>query len=237
MRAVHLASFVSAEEADLVDALRESGDYVQSLGSVALDDGAIIGHVGFSRAWLEGADVEVLVLAPLAVLPERQRQGVGPELIGSSIERAEATDFPVVVVLGHRAYYPRFGFEPAGPLGIEAAVRDAARRLDGAAAAGVVAFGARDGAVCRAVRCVDVGPVRSPQSAEVRRGPRICRSSERQFVSCKKGDSPFTCTGRGGDVACPARKRAPQILREGARRCRPTAQRAPAAARGPCART
>jgi predicted N-acetyltransferase YhbS len=120
IRAVHLASFVSAEEADLVDALRASGDYMQSLCSVALDDdGAVVGHVGFSRAWLEGADVEVLVLAPLAVLPDRQRQGVGPELIASSIERAEGTDFPVVVVLGHRAYYPRFGFEPAGALGID----------------------------------------------------------------------------------------------------------------------
>jgi predicted N-acetyltransferase YhbS len=119
VRAVHLASFVSAEEADLVDALRESGDYMQSLSSVALDGGAVIGHVGFSRARLEGADVDILVLAPLAVLPPHQRQGVGPALIGSSIERAEGTDFPAVVVLGHRAYYPRFGFEPAGAIGID----------------------------------------------------------------------------------------------------------------------
>jgi putative acetyltransferase len=120
IRAVHLASFVSAEEADLVDALRESGDYVQSLCSVALDGEALVGHVGFSRASLEGAGVDVLMLAPLAVLPERQRQGIGPELIGSSIARAEGTDFPLIAVLGHRAYYPRFGFEPAGALGIEA---------------------------------------------------------------------------------------------------------------------
>jgi putative acetyltransferase len=119
IRAVHLASFVSAEEADLVDALRASGDYVESLCSVAFDGDEVVGHVGISRAWLEGADVEVLVLAPLAVVPGRQRQGIGPELIGSSIERAEGTDFPLIAVLGHRAYYPRFGFEPAGPLGIE----------------------------------------------------------------------------------------------------------------------
>ena len=56
----------------------------------------------------------------MAVLPEHQRSGVGVQLIGESMRRARLTDFPLVSVLGHPEYYPRFGFEPARPLGIDA---------------------------------------------------------------------------------------------------------------------
>jgi putative acetyltransferase len=65
-----------------------------------------------------GAGHEVLALAPMAVLPERQRGGIGSALVRESLDRAAGTEFPLVVVLGHPEYYPRFGFEPGASHGV-----------------------------------------------------------------------------------------------------------------------
>ena len=62
----------------------------------------------------------MLALAPMAVLPERQRQGAGSALISEALRRAAETSFPLIVVVGHADYYPRFGFESADALGITA---------------------------------------------------------------------------------------------------------------------
>jgi len=67
-----------------------------------------------------GTGDEALALAPMAVVPGRQRQGVGTALIEEALRRAEETGFPLIVVVGHAAYYPRFGFEPAAALGLRA---------------------------------------------------------------------------------------------------------------------
>jgi len=56
----------------------------------------------------------------MAVLPQAQRRGVGSQLVEESLERAAQMDFPLVVVLGHPTYYPRFGFEPAAGYGVTA---------------------------------------------------------------------------------------------------------------------
>jgi predicted N-acetyltransferase YhbS len=106
-------------EADLVDALRAAGAHVPELCLVAEFDGDIVGHVFFSRALLESGD-EVLALAPMAVLPAFQRAGAGSELVREGLRRAGETDFPLVVVLGHPEYYPRFGFERADGYGVRA---------------------------------------------------------------------------------------------------------------------
>src|SRR5688500_19241208 len=79
----------------------------------------LVGHIAFSRARLAFGP-QVLALAPMAVLPEHQRQGAGSALISDALRRAAETHFPLVVVVGHAEYYPRFGFEPAGALGITA---------------------------------------------------------------------------------------------------------------------
>jgi putative acetyltransferase len=99
--------------------LRADGDLVAELCLVALRGGEVVGHVAMSRAGLD-AGVEVLALAPIGVLPAQQGRGVGSALTRATLERAEATEFPLVVVLGHAGYYPRFGFEPAGALGVHA---------------------------------------------------------------------------------------------------------------------
>jgi putative acetyltransferase len=125
VRRVNEAAFETPAEADLVDALRAGGDSVPEICLVATDGGEVVGHICFSRARLEGgpSDPEVLALAPMAVLPDRQSQGIGGELIREGLERAEATGYPLVVVLGHADYYPRFGFDPASAYGVKAPFR------------------------------------------------------------------------------------------------------------------
>jgi putative acetyltransferase len=106
-------------EARLVEALRESEAHVPELCLVAIRDRSVVGHIAFSRARLE-LGPEVLALAPMAVLPEHQLHGAGSALISAALRRAAETHFPLIVVVGHADYYPRFGFEPADALGIKA---------------------------------------------------------------------------------------------------------------------
>ena len=119
IRRVHAGAFPGPGEADLVDALRAAGDLVGDLCLVAERDGEVVGHVAISRAELDSG-VAVLALAPVGVLPAQQRAGIGSVLMRAVVERAAATDFPLIVLLGHADYYPRFGFEPADPLGVHA---------------------------------------------------------------------------------------------------------------------
>ena len=121
VRQVHERAFApSATEADLVDALRASAGLVPELCLVALDGtAAVAGHIAFSRARLESGH-EVLALAPMGVLPEHQGRGAGSALVREGLRRAALTTLPLVVVVGHPAYYPRFGFEPGDALGVHA---------------------------------------------------------------------------------------------------------------------
>jgi putative acetyltransferase len=111
VRRVEVAAFERDVEADLVDVLRDDPAWEVSL--VAEDDGEVVGHLLLTRARL-GEAGELLALGPVAVLPERQRGGVGGALMRSALERAGGP----VVLLGHPDYYVRFGFEPAAPRGI-----------------------------------------------------------------------------------------------------------------------
>jgi putative acetyltransferase len=104
------------EEVDIVLATWALGDAVDPIDLVAVADGAIVGHVLGARGSL--GQLGVIAVAPLAVTPAHQRQGVGTLLMTGLLQRAEAAGWPMAVLLGNPAYYSRFGFEPSGPLGI-----------------------------------------------------------------------------------------------------------------------
>lgn len=112
------AAFEAEDEANLVDALREGG-YVE-FSLVAEVDGEIVGHILFTRLTVKTnvGTVDALSLAPMAVLPSHQRQGIGSKLVEASLEVCRQKGHKIVVVLGHPEFYPRFGFsaELAQPL-------------------------------------------------------------------------------------------------------------------------
>ncbi|MGI9175039.1 MAG: GNAT family N-acetyltransferase [Rhodothermales bacterium] len=119
VRDVNERAFGRAAEADLVEALRHAARPYLSL--VAEEEGQVVGHILFSPVEVEseGGAPAVMGLAPMAVLPERQRRGIGSALVREGLQACRQMGIQAVVVLGHRAYYPRFGFEPAGAYGLQ----------------------------------------------------------------------------------------------------------------------
>lgn len=99
-----------------MDDLRATGQLVISL--VAEDDGELVGHIALSPVSLAGSTGGI-GLAPLAVLPDRQRRGIGGQLIRAGLAECARAGFGWVVVLGDAAYYRRFGFVRASSLGLD----------------------------------------------------------------------------------------------------------------------
>lgn len=117
IRQVNELAFGQPAEADLVDRLRNVR--AEGLSLVAEDDrGAIVGHILFTPVVVEGRLVSGMGLAPMAVLPDRQRQGIGSQLVRRGLDDLRGRGCPFVVVVGHPEYYPRFGFEPASNHGL-----------------------------------------------------------------------------------------------------------------------
>lgn len=107
IREINVAAFGKPDEADLIERLRADGDKVFEL--VAVEDGAVVGHILYSRLWADSVNLYA-ALAPMAVRPDRQKSGVGSRLVKASLETAREFGAHAVIVLGHPAYYPRFGF-------------------------------------------------------------------------------------------------------------------------------
>jgi putative acetyltransferase len=119
IRAVVAAAFGSRFEADLVDAIRATDRFVPGLSLLAEVDGVVAGHVLVSYVDLEPGSVRVLQVAPLAVAPAHQRQGVGSALMNEAIRLVEARREPLLLVEGDPRYYSRFGFRRSDECGIE----------------------------------------------------------------------------------------------------------------------
>ena len=118
VRGLNLTAFPNAAEANLIDALRTNGK--ASLSLVALQKNRIVGHILFSPVTIDSNDGErpVWGLAPMAVLPEYQRQGIGSLLVKTALAHCKKAGVGSIVVLGHADYYPRFGFEKASQFGV-----------------------------------------------------------------------------------------------------------------------
>ena len=107
---VNVRAFPTTAEANLVDALRDEGFVRVSL--VAEINGQIIGHIVFSELPIVTSEgtVTALSLAPMAVVPEHQRQGIGSELVRRGLESCREQGHRIVIVLGEPHFYRRFGF-------------------------------------------------------------------------------------------------------------------------------
>ena len=124
IRALVDAAFApSTLEGRIVDALRAGDRWLADYALVAVDaSGSIVGDVVSSLGDLrrpDGSTGPILALGPLAVVPSVQGRGIGGALMRATIAIAIEQGWPVIVLLGHDTYYPRFGFESARALGIE----------------------------------------------------------------------------------------------------------------------
>jgi putative acetyltransferase len=117
---VHRLAFGRDNEARLVERLRDAPEYHPALSLVAVDENRIVGHILFNLIAIEseGGWIPALALAPLAVIPDRQYQGIGAALIEQGILTCHKLGHRIIIVLGHAEYYPHFGFQPASRFGI-----------------------------------------------------------------------------------------------------------------------
>ena len=126
----------ASEELAIVHQTWETLDAGHLIELVADDNGTVVAHALAAPGLIDGAPTSVAGVAPVCVAPSHQQRGVGTALMESLVLAATARRWPLLVLLGDPAYYVRFGFEPAGPLGLVYAPAGAgsphfqARRLD-----------------------------------------------------------------------------------------------------------
>jgi putative acetyltransferase len=118
---VEREAFKSNKEADLTKDMLADPSAKPLLSLIAFKEGQAAGHILFTKAHLPNAPkVAVSFLAPLAVIPKFQKQGIGGALVKKGLELLSQSEVDLVFVVGHPDYYPRHGFTPASKLGFEA---------------------------------------------------------------------------------------------------------------------
>ena len=108
--------YADGDEQDVVAELRRKSGFVSDLSLVAEIDGIIAGHILFTPVTVGGEIA--LCLGPVSVMPEYRNRGIGGSLITRGHEIAEKLGYAASVLIGHKDYYPRFGYEPASDYGI-----------------------------------------------------------------------------------------------------------------------
>lgn len=118
VREVVEAAFETPAEATLVQRLQAAS--IKSISLVAETGGEIVGHILFTSVTSDRfPDARIAGLAPMAVHPDWQNQGIGSALVNHGVTECSEESYEAVVVLGHAEYYPRFGFVPASRMGIQ----------------------------------------------------------------------------------------------------------------------
>lgn len=119
---VNFQAFEQENESRLVGAIRKGGSFIPELSLVAVKGDQIVGHIIFSAVAIQAkqGDIPALALAPMAVLPQYQNQGIGYELVERGLMESKRLKHEIIIVIGHPEYYPRFGFKPARSQGLEA---------------------------------------------------------------------------------------------------------------------
>lgn len=124
IEAVNTAAFGQSNEAQLVNNLRKNNKhFIPELSLVATVNAEIVGHILLTTNKIvdtAGNEVESLSLAPMAVSPFLQKQGIGSRLVQHAIDKAKQLGYHSIIVLGHEKYYPKFGFKPASTFDIRA---------------------------------------------------------------------------------------------------------------------
>ena len=111
---VNQFAFQQKDESELIHKIRAGSNFVPDLSLVYEEEGQILGYILFSKIKIKGKTETVsLSLAPMAVLPNRQKQGIGSQLLKKGIRIAKTLGFESIIVLGHEAFYPKFGFKRA----------------------------------------------------------------------------------------------------------------------------
>ncbi len=122
IREVVTAAFNRPNEAELVETIRNSPNFIPELSLVAKEQGKVVGHILFSPIAIETkqGNVEAIALAPLCVTPTHQRQSIGAQLVQAGLTKCRELDHNIIILVGHPHYYPRFGFQKASKFGIQA---------------------------------------------------------------------------------------------------------------------
>lgn len=117
---VHLSAFEGDDEVGLVEALRESSGFRPELSLVAEFHGRIVGHVLMTPVRLQRGKngLDILALAPMAVVPSQSHRGIGSELVTAAMEMAGKHGFPAIVVIGHPDFYQHCGFLSGSQFGL-----------------------------------------------------------------------------------------------------------------------
>lgn len=123
-KAFETMPFSEGDEDKLVDKLRKAPTFIPELSMVAELDGQLVGHILFTPLVIENGQQQFqsLVLGPVSVLPEFQKQGIGKELILAGHQKAKELGFHSVILIGHPEYYPRFGYKTASGWGLKVAM-------------------------------------------------------------------------------------------------------------------
>jgi putative acetyltransferase len=130
IRAVDDRAFGTTHEGRIVDDIRGTDRWIDGGSIVAVDEeaddpttGSLVGHLLISEGDVDldgGGTRRIWMIGPVAVIPERQGQGIGGMLVRAAAALGTERGQPLLILLGHADYYPRFGFEPARAIGIEA---------------------------------------------------------------------------------------------------------------------